>query len=131
MLNNCDGLRVPGLTIQSQFIPLFREYATSSEYQVDMATSLKPLKVIYWTISGKQQPLRVIASPCLVSLTLQRDFVPPLPLSLCASLASLGRAHRSALGEGTSSPFAFTLPNIHCLGPLGVVVSVILKKSNK
>ena len=102
---------------------------TAQNTKADMATSLKPLKVIYWTISGLQQQLGVLASGCLASLMLQGDLVPPPPLSICASLASLGRAHRSALGEGTSSPLALDLPNIHCLGPLGIVV--ILKYSNK
>ena len=89
---------------------------SSLEYQADMATSLKPLKIIYWTILG------VLASGCLASLMLQGDFIHSPLLSLCASLASLGRAHHSGLGEGTSSPFALTLPNIYCLRHLGIVV---------
>ena len=59
----------------------------SPEYQAYMATSLKLLKVIYWTISGLQQLLSVLASGCLASLTLQGDFVLPPPL---ASVRSAG-----------------------------------------
>ena len=77
---------------------------SSSEYQADMTTSLKPFKVIYWIISGLQQSRGVRDSGCLAERARKGDEVPSPNAEWCALPSEARLAHSESGGGGTKWP---------------------------